>query len=220
MKLKFFLIASIAGLLAVANQTKAQNTTTLPKTTFGIRAGINFYNINGKDETGASLDNRLLPGFNAGINVEVPFAQDWYLQPGLMYIGKGGKSRNSLGQDIKTHLNYLELPVNFIYKPELGNGKLLLGAGPYVALGVGGKVKGPNGAEWDVKFKGTADPNDQASFYYKKVDAGFGLLAGYEFSNRLSFQLNAELGLVNNSPYQDQSKYKNTGFGVSVGYRF
>ena len=57
----------------------------------------------------------------------------------------------------------------------------------------------------------------------KRFDAGANLLAGYEFSNKLSFQLNAGLGLVNmyNRPDSDnKTTVKNTGFGVSLGYRF
>ena len=32
------------------------------------------------------------------------------------------------------------MPLNFLYKPMLGQGRLLMGFGPYVALGVGGKA--------------------------------------------------------------------------------
>jgi hypothetical protein len=57
------------------------------------------------------------------------------------------------------------------------------------------------------------------------LDAGANLLAGYEFSNRISFQLNAQLGLAKiNSKYENspnaKTSAKNTGFGVSLGYRF
>ena len=56
----------------------------------------------------------------------------------------------------------------------------------------------------------------------KRFDAGANFLAGYEFSNKLSFQLNAGLGLVNilNTESGDDAKLKNTGFGISLGYRF
>ena len=58
----------------------------------------------------------------------------------------------------------------------------------------------------------------------KRMDYGGNLLAGYEFSSGLSFQLNAQLGLTDiHSEVQgvgDKAKYKNTGFGVSTGYRF
>jgi hypothetical protein len=61
--------------------------------------------------------------------------------------------------------------------------------------------------------------------YIKPVDAGANLLFGYEFSNKLSFQVNAQLGLTKINPQydgvtNDKRSAKNTGFGLSAGYRF
>ena len=179
---------------------------------FGVRAGVNFQNLTGKDETGDKFSNKLIPGFNVGGNVEIPIATDFYLQPGLLFSTKGAKDKNS---DFKTHLSYLEIPINFLYKPMLGDGKLLLGFGPYAAFGVGGKYKGQVFNTGDVFG---SDPGQ-----IKRFDAGANLLAGYEFSNKLSFQLNAGLGLINlaNREQGDsKSSLKNTGFGISAGYRF
>lgn len=180
------------------------------KTTFGIRAGVNFQNLNGKDENDDNLDNKLKTGFNAGVNAEIPVGIDFYLQPGVLFSTKGAKLGDS---DTKINLSYVEVPVNFIYKPELGTGRMVLGFGPYAAYAVGGKIKDPDA---DIEF---GDQPDEL----KRFDAGANLLAGYEFSNKLSFQLNAGLGLVNisNRPSGDnKSTLKNTGFGVSLGYRF
>ena len=93
---------------------------------------------------------------------------------------------------------------------------MILGFGPYAAFAVGGKYKPENGNDVDIEF-------GDAPSEFKRFDAGANLLAGYEFSNKLSFQLNAGLGLVNinNRPTGDsKSTMKNTGFGVSLGYRF
>jgi len=180
------------------------------KTTFGIRAGVNFQNLNGKNINDDELDNKLKTGFNAGVNAEIPVGIDFYLQPGVLFSTKGAKVGDS---DTKINLSYVEVPVNFIYKPELGTGRMVLGFGPYAAYAVGGKTKDP---DTDIEF-GDQYPET------KRFDAGANLLAGYEFSNRLSFQLNAGLGLVNINNRADddtKSKTKNTGFGVSLGYRF
>ena len=180
------------------------------KTTFGIRAGVNFQNLNGKDEAGDKLDYKLKTGFNAGLNAEIPVGIDFYLQPGLLFSTKGAKANVGDGQ---INLSYLELPVNFIYKPELGEGRMVLGFGPYAAYAINGKTKNPDS---DIEFGD--QPNE-----LKRFDAGANLLAGYEFSNRLSFQLNAGLGLLrlNNRDTDDnESSLTNTGFGVSLGYRF
>jgi len=182
------------------------------KTTFGIRAGANFQNLNGKYANGDKLDNKLKTGFNAGVNAEIPVGIDFYLQPGLLFSTKGAKSKVGEGS---TNLSYVELPVNFVYKPELGEGRMVLGFGPYLGYAVGGKYK-DGSSEGDIEF------GDQPG-ELKRFDAGANLLAGYEFSNKLSFQINAGLGLldIHNRPEGDsKSTIKNTGFGLSLGYRF
>lgn len=194
---------------------------------FGIRGGVNFSNINGKDAADDKLENKLLPGFNAGVNVEIPVADQFYLQPGLLFSTKGAKADQGDG---KTTLGYIELPINLIFKPELGAGKMLLGFGPYLAYGVMGKESDGDNSE-TVKFKGkisTADLLSEDKPVYNPFDAGANVLVGYEFSNKLSAQLNAGLGLVNVNPKItgtgseafDKIKMKNTTFGVSIGYRF
>ena len=192
------------------------------KTTFGIRAGVNFQNLNGEDATGDKLDNKLKTGFHAGVNAEIPVGVDFYLQPGVLYSVKGAKAE---GSDAKINLSYIEVPVNFIYKPELGTGRLILGFGPYVAYAISGKYKPDSGNDVDIEFENEVSPAQYASgLYTKPLDAGANLLFGYEFANKLSLQLNAGLGLVNiNTKVEGvdtDAKTKNTGFGVSLGYWF
>ena len=203
-------VVLLLGLGMIWNVTHAQ-------TSFGIRGGVQFFNLNGKDESGDNWQNKLHTGFHLGVNAEVPVAEDFYVQPGLLFSVKGAKTKYP-NADVKTNLNYLEIPVNFLYKPALGEGKLLLGFGPYLAYGLGGKATdGTNDA--DVKFKNSPNGSVDA-IYFKPLDAGANILFGYEFANRLSAQLNAQLGLVNINPYSNDATIKNTGFGISLGYRF
>lgn len=191
--------------------------------TFGIRAGINFQNLNG-EFLGQDLDNKIKTGFHVGLNAEIPLADEFYLQPGLLFSTKGADWDNA--NDNKTNISYLELPINFVLKPGLGTGNMLLGAGPYVGYALGGKVKG-NNADTDLKFDSDLSTAQigQYSTTFKRFDYGANLLVGYEFSNKVSLQLNAQLGLANISPKvdgldKDDNHTKNTGFGVSLGYRF
>lgn len=206
--------------------------TSFSQVTLGVRAGANFQNINGKDFNGNKLDNGISTGFSAGINAELPIGVDFYLQPGVLYTQKGAELRNYqyMGQtwDGKVKLNYVEIPLNFVYKPQLGTGRWMVGFGPYVAFGIGGTVDlaDPQGA-YDVKFSKDADAGElnETPFVYRPIDAGANVFAGYEFANKLSIQLNTQLGLtkinstVNGSNAGEES-HKNTGFGLSLGYRF
>ena len=227
MKKIFGSIAFVTACMITANTANAQS-----KTTFGVRAGVNFQNINGKDYNGNKLQNQLIPGFHIGANAEIPLATDFYVQPGLLFSTKGGKmdvNDNGNKYTQTTHLAYMEVPVNFLYKPQLGTGHLLAGLGPYVEVGVGGKVKYSGSgapANHDVIFQNTVTPSEANSgAYYRRVGAGANFLFGYEFSNKISAQLNAQLGLTNINPkdepvHDTKPTAKNTGFGISVGYRF
>ena len=127
-------------LLAFAATALTLTSTAQDKTTFGIRAGVNFQNLNG--EIGdADLDLKMKTGFHIGVNAEIPVAPEFYLQPGLLFSTKGAKEKLMIGDDVKFNISYLEVPINFVYKPTLGAGKLVLGVGPYVGFAVGGKIK-------------------------------------------------------------------------------
>jgi hypothetical protein len=194
-------------------------TVTANKTTFGIRAGVNFQNINGKDANDDKLQNDLKTGFHAGINAEIPVGTGTYIQPGVLYTMKGAKLENS---DTKVNLSYIDIPVNLIYKPVLGTGNMVLGFGPYVGFGIGGKIENDEN-EIDIEFDNERSATEFNKF--KRMDAGANFLAGYEFANKLSFQLNAQLGLVDINPEitnasSDKTNWRNTGWGISLGYRF
>lgn len=199
---------------------------------FGILGGVNFQNLNGKDYSGNKLENDMIVGFHAGVNVLIPIAPEFYFQPGLLFSTKGATNENVvLGTTITTttNLSYIELPINLVYRGELGNGFVLVGFGPYVGYGIGGKVSVEGGSvtlENDVEFKSVVETDDELlTPYFKAFDAGANVFAGYEMAGGLFMQLNAQLGLLNINPedkriIDDESSVKNTGFGLSLGYRF
>lgn len=194
------------------------------KTAFGILGGVNFQNLNGKDDSGDKLDYDLLVGFHAGVNAQISVAPDFYFQPGLLFSTKGASDKVG-STTTKIKISYLELPLNFVYKPLVGKGHFMLGFGPYLAFGIGGKVSA-GGTSSDIKFKSTVKTSDDPeTFYLRAFDAGANIFAGYEFSNKIFCQLNTQLGLLKVNPDYDESpnskaSVKNTGFGLSVGYRF
>ena len=212
------MLLSTAGLVSfgVFAQSKKY---TAPATTFGITGGVNWNNINGKTSTGNKLDNNLKTGFNGGINVEFPVSNGFYLQPGVEYRQKGSELNNGN----KLMLSYIDIPVNFIYKPKLGMGGMLLGFGPYVGFGMNGKVKADDGTERKITFNNKYSTSEAEDIQFKKLDAGANFMIGYEFKSKLSAALKAQLGLIDINPDAnipgDETRYRNTGFGVSLGYR-
>jgi hypothetical protein len=212
------MLLSMAGLLSFGVFAQSKNYSA-GTTTFGIAAGVNWNNINGKTTTGDKLDNKIKTGFNGGVNVEFPVSNGFYLQPGVEYRQKGSELNNGN----KLLLSYIDIPVNFIYKPALGIGNMLLGFGPYVGFGINGKMKAADGVERKVVFNNSYSASEAEDIQFKKLDAGANFMIGYEFKSKLSAALKAQLGLTDinidtNIP-GDETRYRNTGFGLSLGYR-
>lgn len=212
------MLLSTAGLVSFGVFAQSEKYS-LGSTTFGITAGVNWNNINGKTATGDKLDNNVKTGFNGGVNVEFPVSNGFYLQPGVEYRQKGSELKNG----DKLVLSYIDIPVNFIYKPRLGMGGMLLGFGPYVGFGINGKLKATNDTERKIIFNNNYSANEEQDIQFKKLDAGANFMIGYEFKTKLSAALKAQLGLIDINPDTnipgDESRYRNTGFGLSLGYR-
>lgn len=220
MNIKNFLCFVLFATLATVSYSQDGVAPSATTTKFGLRAGINFQNLNGKDAGGDKLENKMKAGFNVGVTADIPIAApDYFVQTGLLFSTKGAKIE---GTDIKVNLSYLEVPITFLYTPVLGEGRLLMGVGPYLGFAIGGKVD-----DTDIEFENeiTEPQAISGTPYFKRFDAGGNILFGYQFTQNLSAQLNAQLGLVNIQPkisggFDNDATVKNTGFGVSLGYRF
>lgn len=181
---------------------------------WGIVAGPQFSSVNTRFAGGSKETSSIRVGLRAGVTVDIPIGDDFYVGTGLLYANRGGKFKHDLG---KVDLSYLQLPVNFMFKPEVGSGRLVLALGPYVALGLGGKYK-------DLPILG--DPKafkDEATAVYKlkRFDAGGNFQVGYEMPIGLYFGLNGDLGMVNAfDNTSNDRKFKMSSFGVSIGYKF
>lgn len=226
MKTKLFslvMILTLTGSMAMAQGTS--------KMSFGLKGGVNLQNLTGKDYSGDKLENDLLIGYHAGVDVQIPIAPQFYFQPGLLYSMKGAKNTYSvLGTDYTstTKISYIEMPLNLVYKALLGKGYFMLGFGPYVGYGFSGKVLTEGGSistDQKIKFQNVVETGDDPTVpYYKAFDIGGNIFAGYELANGIFFQFNTQLGMVKINPEykiltDDKSIVKNTGFGLSLGYR-
>lgn len=198
------------------------------KTSFGILGGVNLQTFSGKDYAGEKLENDMMIGYHAGVNVLIPVAPEFYFQPGLLFTVKGSKSTSNLVTS-NYSISAIELPLNLVYRASLGGGYILIGFGPYVSYGIMGKAKFDGGSlsyETDIEFKNEVEVGDPlTSIYFKALDAGGNVFVGYEMAGGIFLQLNSQLGMININPEDNrlpdnESVIKNTGFGLSLGYRF
>jgi len=173
---------------------------------FGVKAGMNLSEIQ-------KLDDDIKVGFNVGVTAELSLPGSFYLMSGLEFTTKGakGKDRAVDGITSKATYNamYLQLPIHAGYKLGIAPGtKLVFRVGPYLAYGIGGKIK------WDAKELGKEDFFDD---YTNKFDFGIGGSVGVEFLNKINVSLAADQGLT--KVFKD-TKTKNRAAYINVGYRF
>jgi hypothetical protein len=178
---------------------------------FGPKVGLNLSTMTLKS-SGISIDPKTHVGFNVGVISEITLAGKLALQPGIFYSAKG--SKYTLGEESGTFSpSFVEIPVNVLYKIDVGGLKVFVNAGPYFAYGVGGKIKS-GGESQDIKF-GSTDSDD-----LKPLDIGLNIGAGVEISN-IIISANYGLGLANLSPVTtDDTEMKIKVIGFSLGYLF
>jgi len=94
----------------------------------GFRGGVNLANQSYTNAgSGFELTGKI--GFLLGVNYEIGFANTFAIRPGLEYALKG-TSITINGADANANFDYLEIPVDLIYK----SGSFSVYAGPYFAF--------------------------------------------------------------------------------------
>jgi hypothetical protein len=182
---------------------------------FGPKVGLNLSTMTLKT-MGISFDPKTLVGFNVGVVSEITLSDNLSLQPSVLYSAKGSKYSITILEvttDFEIAPSFIEIPVNAVYKFDLGSSKLFLNAGPYFAYGIGGKSKS-GGESSDISF-GSGENNDMKPF-----DFGLNFGAGIEIANLL-ISANYEFGLTNLAPITtDNTEMKVKVIGFSVAYLF
>lgn len=172
--------------------------------TYGPEVGINLANVSGDMP---NTDMKL--GIKAGAVVNIPAGGGFYLQPGLFFSQKGFKT-SVLSIEATTAINYIELPVNVLYRVDLGNaGGIFVSAGMYAAFATNGKVKSGDLSR-NIEFG--SDAGEMKRFDY---GANFGL--GYETPWGVYVRGQYGLGLANISG-DDDFKMKNNTIQITLGY--
>jgi hypothetical protein len=187
--------------------------------TFGARAGLNLTNIYGDGAKMGDLSSKMKPGLQLGVVAEYALGDAFAIQPGILFSQQGFTFKEDDAYD-KTTLNYIQIPINAQYKIDLGFAGLLLQAGPYAGIGLGGKNKWDyDGDKGDAKIKFGDAPKDKEtedSYLSNRMDFGLGLGAGLQFGN-IQAGLGYKFGFTELS---EKSKTKNNGLALTVTHLF
>ncbi len=202
-----------------------------------IQGGLNLANIT-KTNDGQTEDNNILPSFNVGVLGRLELAPYFDLESGLLLTGHGSKAETYFngGNDyVKSKFNplYLQVPLNAVVKiPTTKTSSVFFHAGPYVAMGIGGKSKMDtkigiltSSSESDIKFSNddpfTSQQDDAAYDKLKRFDFGLNFGGGFQFKH-LILKANYGLGLAkinstqSNNNANDKNKYRTLSFSVGI----
>jgi len=191
-------------------------------------------NLNGLYNNNTS--NMFTNGFHAGVMMNIGLGDDFALQPGLMYIMKGGEVRTVSSTDApetssplqvntstKTRLHYIELPVNIVYKfgDKPGNPRFMIGAGPYVSYLVSRQDMIQSSTVNDEGFTVSSQKYTTSSMAgMKNFDYGVGGFVGCQMPKGFYAKLGTEWGLMDivQDPVTGKMSNRNYNFLLSVGY--
>ena len=177
---------------------------------FGPVAGLNFSTMTIK-VLGVNFDSETVMGFHVGMISEIPITESFVLQPAVLYSSKGADYK-ILEEEISLSPTFIEVPLNILYKYDVGPMDIFLKAGPYIAYGVGGQIE-TNGIEVDIDYgSGNAD--------MKPLDFGLNFGAGVNYNN---FIISGQygVGLANLTSIEvGNAEMKINTIGISIAYLF
>ncbi|MFL5807867.1 MAG: porin family protein [Flavisolibacter sp.] len=229
MKIRLFSFSILAILISASSNAQSAR----------LVAGVNLANVSVTDN-GRVDDAKMLTSFRLGVIGDLPIAGIVSFQPGLLYTGKGSKVQNGNEGDVgyyKQTFNptYIEVPMNLVFKtPAVKSTRFFAGAGPYVAIGVAGKVKttanfgvGISESERNITFS-----NDDPTTFNEEEGTGFGVIKRFDYGlngtagiegKSIVLSVDYGLGLAklqsgSNSSADNNNKHRVLGF--TLGFKF
>ncbi len=164
---------------------------------YGLKAGENIATI--KSPQGASQD--VITGLMGGVVVQVIWPWGFIVQPELLYSQKGCMF---LGSGLRYDIDYVELPVNFMYRLNMAEVKPFVFIAPYGAYAI------------RLTENGDMTSDDTYSSQISKWDYGIGAGAGFDiWKIQLSFKYSWGIAKV-----IEENSVRNKVFTISAGFLF
>jgi len=196
----------------------------------GPRLGANlstatFNNLEQSTSSSGTLTSSRTPLLGVQVGMVASIGKGpWMVQPALIFSQKGVRQKatatNSFfsGEtftatlDATSRVNFLELPVNVVYAFGADGQGFQVFAGPYLAMGVGGKAKISEkltSSDPNSLFNGEVSGSKSFAFGSKFVEPDYSSAGGDYFDARVRrFDVGANLGIgYRTGPFQVQLSY-------------
>lgn len=197
----------VGAAIAMSSLTFAQQ--------FGIKAGMNVSSLSTDSQLS---DQGSKIGFNAGLFMNAPLAENFSIQPELLYSQMGDKYDQTIAGTTyarSRHIDYVTLPVMFQYN---ATPNFYLEAGPEFGLMVNAKNKFTNESENNTITE-SGDYKDRLNNF----NFGVGLGAGYYFTPQIGLTARYVAGftdIYNSDNNGSDDSVKNNVFQVGLAYKF
>lgn len=214
--MKKILLGTIISLVSLAGYSQVR---------WDVKAGMSMSNM-------TQLDEGPKFGYTVGVGADYAFNNLWSLQTGINFTSKGTRESDSERGEKETFQvfsHYAELPVLAAVNFQIvDNIKFIINAGPYFALGLGGKQEYTNTRFPDDNYSISLFKGENGEkALMKRFDMGLQYGIGTEINKHLLVNLTGQCGFITpyNSPYNktfgdDGKSPLNLSFNVTLGYRF
>ena len=218
------LICSTFGFAQVHNYNKVN---------FGVRAGMTITNVR---SYGYACDFNKNIGPNVGLYVNVPLRNNFFIETGMYYDQKSFKDTytderlvDNLGictyKSYETiRAGYFQIPILFGYRQYIkDNISLDIETGPYIAVGIAGKISTTEHLVWRQYGTIHTYTNKEKDYVFNNVlkvpDCGWQIGAGISI-DRFRIGYNANIGFVD-ATYDDYDNSINyITHTISLGVAF
>jgi len=211
------------------------------QTSIGIKAGANFSNFSMSSQLQDDFNSNLTPGFQVGGVLDIPFGGMFGVMVEGLYTRRGDAKRskvdfayleNGVAIDqgilkVRTHLNYVDIPIHLKYNFRGRSVSTYLMAGPQLSFALGGEN---NNLIIEGSVQDYTLPNQRLEFGsgrnddLKSSDFGISLGAGMAFELDMgSITLDARyfLGMTNLANSSNPADaFKNRTIMINVGYLY
>ena len=204
---RFFKLTGLIGLLLITYEIS------VAQIKYNVQAGLNI-----SEMTNSLLGTSSKVGIRAGLGLNYNFSAHFSVDPSLLIVSKGFR-QSDLSYSVTPV--YLQIPVNVTLNLPLNEKiSILIGAGPYVAYGIGGKgtMRAESG---EILTEQPLFSNNMLSMaaYKNRFDAGLNGNLGVKFDD-IVVSVGGDFGFVPVNDLDFEDKNFNTGFYVMLSYRF
>jgi hypothetical protein len=185
-----------------------------------------------KNETDFDYRTKMKAMPGAGVVVQYAFSKNFAIRTGANYQQNGVTLKATVDESVnmklvlENNLNYVQIPVNFLYTVPVSKLQFFIGGGGYISYGVSGKSKitlthtMPDGSQDTYKEDVKAfEKEEDGGAGLKKTDYGVGAIAGLRFGRKLFANVGYQFSLANIAE-SDEGQYKNRNLQFTIGYFF